>query len=188
MRLSKYAGIASGHPFRGSIPEKTGSGIRVVQLKDASAQGGIDWSTTFETESESKREPEWLQAGDILFAARGSRNYAVIVGEHAGKALAAPHFFVIKIKSDQILPEFMMWQLNQTPCRNYFQKESEGSLTKSIRRSVLENTPVTVPSLSKQKQIMQIVKVLEQERCLCQQLIRNGADLMTGIATRLAHN
>ena len=43
MKLQDITNISPGHPFRGAIPEKAGSCIRVVQLKDISKSGYIDW-------------------------------------------------------------------------------------------------------------------------------------------------
>ena len=187
MRLLDIASITTGHPFRGSIPEKVGSDIRVVQLKDIDKSGNIDWETTIEAELETKKEPDWLRSGDILFSARGSRNYAFLVGECPKQALAAPYFFVIRIKHLKLLPNFLVWQLNQSPSQRYFQKESEGSLTKSIRKSVLEAKTVTILSLDKQKNILNIAGILEREKQICEQLILNGEALLSSIASRLEH-
>lgn len=187
MRLLDIASITTGHPFRGSIPEKVGSSIRVVQLKDIEKSGNIGWGTTIEAELETKKEPDWLKSGDILFSARGNRNYAFLVGECPKHALAAPYFFVIKVKHSKLLPDFLAWQLNQSPSQRYFQKESEGSLTKSIRKNVLEAKAVIIPSLEKQKHIISIAGILEREKQICEQLILNGEALLSRIASRLEH-
>ena len=55
MKLCEITNITSGHPFRGSIPEKSGSGIRVVQLKDISKSGHIDWEGSIEADLETKK-------------------------------------------------------------------------------------------------------------------------------------
>lgn len=187
MKLQDITSISTGHPFRGAIPEQAGSGMRVVQLKDIDKSGNIDWSTTIEVDLETKKEPDWLKPGDILFSARGSRNYAVLISECPEYALAAPYFFVIKIKYSKLLPDFLVWELNQTPSQKYFQKESEGSLTKSIRKNVLEVKKITIPSLNKQKHIIKIAETLEHEKKICEQIIQNGETLMSSIALRLNH-
>ena len=188
MKLLEITNITPGYPFRGAIPEKAGSCIRVVQLKDISRSGYIDWESSIEADLETKKEPDWLKPGDILFSARGNRNFATIITKECpSSALAAPYFYVIKNKSNKVLPSFIAWQLNQSPCQKYFQKESEGTLIKSIRKSVLENIPIKIPALEKQKHIIKIVETVEREKQICEQLIQNGEVLMSSIASSLYH-
>ncbi len=187
MRLSEISKIVVGHPFRGRIQEEKGSGVRAVQMKDVSILDGINWDTCVETELAGKREPDWLMPGDVLFAARGSHNYAVLVGQipQEIRAVAAPHFYLLRCKRQEVLPEYLAWFLNQEPSQRYFQREAEGSLTKSIRRSVLEHTPIAVPNLERQQSIIRLAETLKQEQQIIDQLIRNGEAMMNTIAIDL---
>lgn len=60
----------------------------------------------------------------------------------------------------------MVWLLNQVPVQRYFEQNAEGTLTKSIRRSVLEETPVVVPPLVKQQAIIAMASTLGEEQRL----------------------
>lgn len=184
LKLSQIAKVAAGHPFRGKIIESSGSDILVVQMKDATDEG-ISWMSCVQTRLDSKRTPAWLSLGDILVAARGSHNYAILVDESLDgrKALAAPHFFVVTCQQRTVLPEYLLWLLSQGPCQRYFQKEAEGSLTKSIRRQVVENTPIAIPPLEQQRSVIALAKTLKQEQKLANQLIHNGQILMDRLAS-----
>ena len=189
MKLKQLASINAGYPFRGKIAEVAGSSVVVVQMKDASPADGIRWSSCLETRLTGKRQPDYLSPGDILVAARGNHNYAVSV-DHTlvttGKqAVAAPHFFVISLKTKDVLPEFMVWLFNQGPVQRYFEQNAEGTLTKSIRRSVLEEAPVVIPPLAKQRAILGMAKTLAEEQKLVQTLINNGERMMATIAKDL---
>ncbi len=186
MKLSEATTISAGHPLRGKIPEKSGSGIRAVQMKDLSAESGVCWQSIIETELTGKKQPNWLRQGDILFAARGSRNYAVLIDQNEPQIIAAPQFYILRVTKDSLLPEFLVWQLNQKPLQNYFDRAAEGSLTKSVRRSILEETQITVPPIEKQKQILGLHKTLLQEKRIYAELSRNADKLMKSIATNLA--
>lgn len=192
MKLKQIATINAGYPFRGKIPEAPGSAVVAVQMKDVSLTEGIRWSDCLETELTGKREPDYLTTGDILVAARGSHNYAVQVDQALAtigkQAVAAPHFFVISLKKKDILPEFLVWLLNQTPAQRYFEQNAEGSLTKSIRRSVLEDAPVVVPPLAKQRAIISMAATLRDEHKLIQKLVSNGERMMSAIAKDLFEN
>lgn len=164
LKLASVATITTGHPFRGKIPEKSGSDMYVVQMKDVSIETGIDWNSVIETELGGKKQPGWLMRGDILFAARGSRNYAVLIDQDKKKVVSAPHFYILSVKAQALLPEFLAWQLNQKPLQNYFDSMSEGSMTKSIRRSILEKTEIIAPPIEKQKRILKLYETLLREK------------------------
>ena len=186
MRLSDIATISAGHSFRGKLPELIGSGIYAVQLKDVS-QAGVNWKSCIETEITGKATPKFLEPNDILFIARGNKNFAVLVDKTATqqKTVASPHFYLIKVDTKKVEPEFLAWLLNQQHSQRYFQRESEGSLAKSIRRNVLENTTITLPSLEKQQQVVRLVTTISKEQDTLQQLIDNGKQTMTAIANQL---
>lgn len=191
MKLKHIANINAGYPFRGKIPEVVGSSVVAVQMKDVSLTEGIRWQSCQETELTGKREPDYLAAGDILVAARGSHNYAIQIDQTltaTGKqAVAAPHFFVVRLKKKDILPEFMAWLLNQALAQRYFEQNAEGTLTKSIRRIVLEEASVVVPPLAKQRAIVAVANTLREEQRLMQHLVSNGERMMSAIAKDLHH-
>lgn len=187
MKLKHIASITTGHPFRGKIPEVPGSGLLAIQMKDVSVRDGIHWQGCIETEQLGKREPALLQVGDILFIARGSNNFAVLVDDNLKdrSAIAAPHFYVIRCTTPDLLPEYIVWLLNQKYCQRYFQREAEGSFTKSIRRSVLEEAPIAKPSISIQRNIIQLSTALKMKQHIFEELMRNGETLMSAIANDL---
>ena len=189
MELRQVATITAGHPFRGRIPEQPGSPVVAVQMRDVRPGHGIAWAECIQTLVTGKRESHYLQPSDILVAARGSHNYAIQVGEPLGAkgkmAVAAPHFFVVRLKKEALLPEFMAWLLNQAPIQRHFEQNAEGTLTKSIRRSVLEEAPVSVPPLARQQAIIALANTLREEQRLIQKLAHNGERVMSALARDL---
>ena len=178
MKLVDLATISAGHPFRGKILEELGTGIHAVQMKDVSIEQGVCWDNVTETKLSGKKKPDWLMNGDILFADRGTRNYAVLVEQVMGQVVSAPHFYVIRVNEQSLLPEFLVWQLNQKPLQNYFDSVAQGKLTKSITRSMLEDAEITAPPIAKQKQIVCLHAIMLQEKKLYAELSRNADKLM----------
>lgn len=187
LKLTDIANISAGHPFRGKIPEVPGTDVKAVQMKNISIGVGVDWNACIETKLVSNKASTLLNDGDILFAARGVNNNAVLIHRlpQGKKAVASPHLFVISVLQKDVLPEYLAWFLNQKPSQRYFQRESEGTLTKSIRRTAIEATPVIVPSLQKQKIIIQLAKALQDEQKILHALISNGETTMNAIANDL---
>ncbi len=190
MKLGQVATISAGYPFRGKITEKAETNIVAVQMRDVAETYSINWSTCTETVPTGKREPDWLREGDILVAGRGNRYYAVMVRDIPNNiaALAAPQFYVIRVSVNHLLPEFLVWQLNQVPCQNYLEKNSEGTSSKSIRASVLIDVTITVPPLDKQRTVLELNRVVENERKAAESLIVNGEQLLASIAKGLLNN
>jgi restriction endonuclease S subunit len=187
IKLKTVRSIDAGYSFRGKIKESPNSKVQVIQMKDVSVAEGINWSSCIKTEIPGKKKPVWLQSDDILFSARGTSNYAYHVDKNVEKTqtVTTPHFFVMKWKSDEVLSEYLVWYLNQTPCQRYFQSAAEGSATKSIRRSVLEDCPIVVPTIQEQQRIVNLQKTIEKENQTFNQLIENNNQLMACIAKSL---
>ena len=185
--LAQLGDISSGYPFRGRIEESSESNIKVVQMKDVSLDNPIQWSECLSTELAGRGSVDSLRPSDILFVARGSRNYAVQIGDIPDgiQAVASPHFFVIRLQDSSLIPEYLTWFLNQPPCQQYFEQNAEGTMAKSIRRGVLERTPITIPSLEKQAAIVNLHNSHIQQQRVIQQLLVNSEQMMSAIATDL---
>ncbi|CZP19749.1 EcoKI restriction-modification system protein HsdS [Legionella pneumophila] len=186
--LINFASITAGHSFRGKIPETKGSGIYVVQMKDIDTEYSVNWNAVVETQLFGRQSANWLQRGDILFAARGQRNYAVLIGNELNERLvvAAPQFFVIRLNQPRILPEYLAWFLNQPIAQRYFLSKAEGSNTPSIRRQELEVTPIILPTLRQQKIIIELAKTISKEKQLAYKMIANGELLMQTLLNEIS--
>ena len=77
--LSNIASISAGHPFRGRIPESIEGDARVVQIRDINEYDQVIWNDLIHTNITGRKQPDWLQQGDILFSARGQRNRATLI-------------------------------------------------------------------------------------------------------------
>lgn len=184
--LSNLAVIKPGYPFRGRIEPTQPATVAVVQMKDIRTNLSVDWTSCTASNLPGKRTPDWLAAGDILMAGRGSRSYAVLLDASTPtNAVAAPHFFHIQPDRQQVVPAYLAWLLNQQPCQHYLDRNAEGSYTKSLRRHVLEALPLILPSLQRQRQYRQLIDNLQtQWHNLHQQLEANQA-LQTALAQDL---
>lgn len=185
IKLKWVSSIVPGHPFRGSIPMSNDSGIKVVQMKDLRENGQVDWAETLEVSIESKKTPDWLSDGDILFAARSTRNIASLIENCPPNVLAAPYFYVLRINHKKVLSKFLVWQLNQKPLQKYFQRESEGSITKSIKKSALEEAEIAIPPIDIQQKIISLAEIFDREKENCQKLINNSESIMNSIAVNI---
>lgn len=183
--LRDVADISSGHPFRGSVEPDTDGDVYVIQVRDTQQSGEIVIDEMIKTTLTNKKKPDWIIPGDVLFVAKGAKHYSAIVENVPTQTVCSPHFFLIRVKpkyKSTVTPEFICWQLNQLPAQRYFQTTAEGSLYLSIRRQILENTPITLLPLDTQKRITEMYKCAVKEQKVLQQLIENRQQQLDAMA------
>jgi len=184
--LKQIALIRAGHPFRGRIEDVPGGTARVIQMKDVDADRGVNWAGLAATELAGRKQPDWLKKGDMLFAARGNRYFAILLEDVPFDTVLSPHFFHLTVKREaKVLPGFLAWQINQEPIQQYLQKSSHGSQVQAIGRQVLEDMPLAIPPLDKQHAIMALNNAWQQQRRVMDTLTENMQRTMTGIARQL---
>jgi hypothetical protein len=183
--LAALADVQAGHPFRGSVPEDSEGNAFAVQMRDVSPDGGVAWGGLVRTSLDGRKSPIWLQSGDVIFAARGARNYALCLENVPLQTVCSQYFFLLRVKSTGLLPEFLAWQINRAPAQRYLAKNAEGTDQLSIRRGVLENLPIAVPPLEKQQRIVAFDKDASRERQLLETLIRNREQQLDALAFEL---
>jgi restriction endonuclease S subunit len=191
IKLSDIATVKAGHAFRGKIPEKSSGNGYVIQQRDINENGIINWTGLVRTEVTGRREPDWLEPGDIIFSSRGVRNIATCIDEIEMPVVCGPYYFLIHINSgviDDVLPAFIAWQLNQKKAQRTFGKSLEGSIQVSIRKSVLENIELDIPDLNKQHAIAELDYLTKKEQSILEALITNRKQQMRGIAADFLDN
>ena len=158
-----------------------------MQMRDISLSG-VDWASCVRTEVSGRREPDWLRPGDILFPARGNVSLAVLIDERIGslQAVAAPHFFVLRMTRSDVLPAWLVWWLNQEPSQRHLEQNSQSStLVRNISRPALESVLVALPPLSRQEQIVGLASTMQREEELLHRLRQTNQKIMTGLARDL---
>lgn len=187
--LNKLVKIEAGYPFRGSLKEAADSDACVVQLKNTNPRDGVDWSGCISVKLPGKRQPTWLANGDILLPARGMAPSAVLIENlpphWESRVVASPHFFVLRVHSDQVLPEFLAWYINQSPAQRYLLQNRQGGMTGNLRRKTLETLWIQLPPLAKQRSITKLAQTLHREQQVMEQLLQTHEKIFTAIVQKL---
>jgi hypothetical protein len=185
--LGGLASVRAGHPFRGAIESVSDGGVIALQMKDVDPEHGIGWAGAIRTFLEGRKQPEWLQAGDLLLVARGVSFYAVLVTQPPGPAVCGPAFFHLRVHPGRPAdPAFLAWQINQPPFQRQLLQSAEGSGQLSVRRPVLETLPLALPSLADQRRIAALDAAARAERIALRQLIRNREQQLHALAESLS--
>lgn len=118
-------------------------------------------------------EKHLLGEGDILFAAKGTKNFAALYENEKQPAVASTSFFVIRIQGgfrNKILPEFLVWLINHPNLQNFLKAKAIGTSIVSISKTVLEELEISIPNLQTQKAILKIKELRNTEIKLKQQI------------------
>lgn len=186
-RLEDVASIAAGYPLRGSAEALDEGDTAFIQLKNVDLETGIDWPSVARVELPSGRKHRWLTSSDVIFASRGVKNFAYPIDGSQERSVCSPHFYVLRVKNTEKLnPEFLAWQINQTPAQNYFRVTAVGTQAiMSIRRPAMEDLPIVIPPMREQTTIVEFWRAAQKERAALKQLIENNSQLSSAIAIGL---
>jgi hypothetical protein len=186
MKLNEIAKIQSGYISRGRIDPREDGTCLLIQAKDVSAD-----YLSYSTDALVRFMPtlsgkDWfLKPGDILFMARGARNFSVLIDKLPDSVLAAACFFVVRISHFEIIPEYLGWYLNQLPVGEYLKRFSgRGVHMPVVKRAVLESIDIPLPPIKTQKQVSEINKLLQKEQDLYKKLAEKRKNLLTEICLK----
>ena len=189
MKLNQIAEINAGHVTRGAIEPRPDGTHLLIQGKDVDGHrytyetGGLVRFTPALRKSDQILKPD-----DILFMARGARNYAIHLGDIPAKVLAAGSFYSIRIKEDMVekaIPTYLSWYLNQERTREYFSRFSgQGVAMPLVRRNVLENLEVPLPDPKIQDSIAQLDGLMRHEKDLLEKLVEKRERLISALCMK----
>ncbi|ESQ79288.1 restriction endonuclease subunit S [Asticcacaulis sp. YBE204] len=173
--------------MRGAIDDLPAGEVALIQMRDISAESGVDWPGAIKVVPPGKRLPDFLQLGDVVFTTRGVRNVAAVVDDVPGPGICAPNLFVIRLaKGAPCLPGYLAWYMNQRPAQSYLQRSATGSSILNIRREVVEMLAVPIPRLQEQEAIIELSNAARVERRLLHNLIKNRDQQLEALALGLA--
>lgn len=109
-----------------------------------------------------------LQTDDILFAAKGLNNFAVVYDDSMGPAVASSSFIVIRLDRSirkELDPRYLAWYLGHAPEVKLFHKQL-GTTIPSISISAISELEIGVIPMERQQLILQIQNLRYRERQL----------------------
>lgn len=114
-----------------------------------------------------------LQNDDILFAAKGLNNFAVVYKNEMGKAVASSSFIIIRINngfSQKLSPQYLAWYLSNNKELISFRQQT-GTTISSISIKLLLDLEIRIPEIEKQELILNIQHLYDQEMKIMKQIM-----------------
>ena len=138
-----------------------------LQVNDFDADGVIYDTAIPSISTTAKNKGHYLNTGDLLFAAKGTKNFCAIFTGNDKKYVASSSFLVIRIaKSDIAEPEYINWYLNLPSTITLLSSNAVGTSIPSITKAMLEEVEIPLPPIEMQRTIVDIAKLQKKERQL----------------------
>lgn len=164
-KLNKIASIRTGIFLK---PSDNGDTF-YIQPKYYNREGELITSLDKDVSSIHISDKHLLKKGDLLFAAKGIKNFATVIDLESQSAVASTSFFVIRSNGD-VTPEYIQWFLNQSYTMKKLKRQARGSAIASISKRTLEEIEIPVPTIEKQNLIVNLSKLRTEEKKLLKQL------------------
>ncbi|MDI9358328.1 MAG: restriction endonuclease subunit S [Phycisphaerales bacterium] len=159
--------------------------IIYLQAKHFNDSGLLTGNQDTFLEEDEKITEHLLQAGDVLFAAKGFRFFATLYKPELGKAVASSIFFVIKPNLEKILPAYLVSVLNLPKNQSYFQQAGAGSSIPSIRKSELMDFTFNLIPLAQQQHVVTLQDLYFKDIALTENLIKQKQRLFQSALSKI---
>lgn len=152
--LHDFAQIISGYSFRNSIQEVQNGNLYVLQSKNITSNQYICDDELLRIENEGYNTAAFIKNDDVIITSRGSFRSAVIKTDKI--ILAASSVYIIRIKNNAVLPEYLALFLNSRRAQGQLLQVSTGAVINNLKRKNLEKIKVTIPDIVSQKKIIDL--------------------------------
>lgn len=162
--LSLLVYSKTGLTLRKSIQLDPDGDIAIIQPRDIDK--GIVSDDLMRINSSSVTDPNkyLLQDGEILIANKGVKFAVFLFKNLPEKYIASGSFFVLSVKHELCLPEYLVWFLNQQYAKDYFLTRITSTAIPSLSKSALDSLPVLLPSLKDQQKIVDMSILIRKEQ------------------------
>ena len=180
LRIKDITEVIAGYTFRTAIHNDDNGDMLVVQAKDILHNNKVNCQDLPKVTIENLRSSATLEQNDVLLSCRGAFR-AGVLSENLKNAIGSASLYILRIKSDKVLPEYLSIYLNSNTGQKQIQQILSGTIIKTILRRELAELPVIIPSIQKQKQIIAISnnwqkrKELLNQKIILNKSVANGA-------------
>ena len=163
-KLIEFDGLFSGYSFREKIEHNPNGDVGILQMKDITDNYlSFDYQNIDKSSDFDFKEKFYLKKNDILFVSKGVNNYAIAIDDIDFKVVPSATFFVIRADEKIIVPEYLVWYINQRDAQNYLNEKKAGTYVPNLNKQDIMELPINLPPLDIQKAIAKTAVLLNQE-------------------------
>ena len=166
--LKNIAYIKSGIFLK---PQNEGD-LVYLQAKHFKADGELDSELYPDIQWQDISEKHVLKPGDILFSAKGLKNFAAVYESQNLPAVASTSFLIISIWENTVDPEYVALILNSRPSQEYLKGIAKGTSIPSISKKQLEEFEIVIMPREIQQKLVALNKLKKKENDLVSKIER----------------
>ncbi len=185
MKLHQIAKINSGI-YTNTISEGE---IYYIQARDFDEDRNLVSHLTPSLSYAENLEKHYLKPGDVLIVAKGASFLSAVYDGSYSPSVASTVFLVIQLNDKcQVEPQYLSWYLNQNSIQSFLMSLSRGTSIPSINKKMLLDVEIPVPSLLKQKIIIELSGLKRKERMLKRKIEELKENQMNQLITNALNN
>lgn len=141
-----------------------------INLRSIRDDGTIELDAVDIYEAKEKLRPEYLsQKGDIIVRLTAPYT-AVLIDEIATGMVISSNFVVIRVESNQLLPEYLFWLLNTRQVRHEIYQGTTSNMLGAVKARSLSDFELTLIPIEDQYRIAQLNLLAKKEKKLLEKL------------------
>jgi hypothetical protein len=185
--LAEVAEVKAGYLTKKPVRPRPGGTHHLLQIRDFNVErSAVDANAMVRFIPDSPSSVRPLQTGDVVFLARGARNFAFAPTGLPVPSVAAGYFFVIH-PAEKVLPAYLAWCLNQPETlRALARSATSGARMSVVRRADIENVMIPVPPIPVQQAIVQVEALMRDEQAMLNEIVRKRRELVSAICMAAA--
>jgi len=169
--LTYIASVHMGYSFRSGLKASKTGDVSVIQMKDLLSDNTVSCEDLMEIEMKGFQDRHLVRKGDLIFRSRGLVTTSAILVEDPGRAIvSAPLFRIRIIEPGEILPEYLNWYISQKHAQIFLNSRAIGTAQKMISMETLTELEIVLPSLQKQRAIIELALLSSREQALYRRL------------------
>lgn len=184
-KITEIADIQIGYQFRKKIEPADDGTNRVIQIRDFDENHILNKEGLARVRIDKPIEQYLIRQSNVLFLSRGHRNWAAPIVDELQDTVAAAHFFVITVRNEAIMPEYLAWYINQTPVQEYLHNIARrGTHMPLVTLSAFKGLTIEVPDIATQHRIVELNRLMEKDNKLLAELQEKRLLLITAISLK----
>jgi excinuclease UvrABC nuclease subunit len=187
IKIKKLATVQMGFSFRSRLEASEDGEVAVIQMKDLLHDNTVGCDGLIRINMEAMKDHHLAQRGDLVFRSRGSLTTAAVLLEDPGKAVVAAPLLRIRVtKPDKVLPEYLNWYISQRDAQIFLTSRAKGTVQKMISKQAIEDLEVALPTLEKQKTIVELATLSAREQTLLHTLADKREQYISKVLMKFA--
>lgn len=170
LSLSDCAELSLGYSFRGRIEGTSEGSILLIQMRDLTDDQKVDPEHAIRCDDRGFTSAHFLQAGDLVFRARGANNTAALVANVQDRSALASPLIRVRVKARIIEPRYLQWFINLPASQAFLASGSQGSLVRMVSIEHLARLEVVLPQLEEQRRAVELAETCSREAAILRRL------------------